>query len=454
MMTIGANAATEKGAFPPGMGNAYLFAAFNALSFQIIINSPMVLYAKSLGASATVLGIIVGMMPLLVVFQIPAAHYVGRVGYRRFVYAGWGTRVMFIFFMALVPLTAMFLSAATQISLLLMLLFGYNLSRGISSAGWLPWITALVPGDIRGRYLARDAACISIASFGVFLLAAFWLGAQPQPWQFAVLFAFSAFMGTTSLSFLKRIPEVEVPPERRVSNVPVPWMEMLAFPPFRKILKAVIAWSFAYGGLTAFTVAFLKVQIGMPERTILLVNSVFFLGGLSSLWFLGSRLDHFGSKPVLTFSIFLWLMIVAVWGFVAGKALPFSLGLMLVLHFAMGLFAALVNMANTRLVMAVVPVMGRDHFFALFSVLSNVVLGLSPVFWGLLIDAVGGVSRLQGWLEWNRFTVFFGGVGAGLLVTLYFVRRLEEPQAASLEHLLHDILIQSPQRVFLRLWPR
>ena len=453
-MIISAEAAKEKVAFPPGMGNAYLFATFNALSFQIIINSPMVLYAKSLRATATVLGIVVGMMPLLVVFQIPAAHYVGRVGYRRFVYAGWGTRVMFIFGMALVPLTWRFLTPATQISLLLMLLFGFNLSRGISSAGWLPWITALVPGEVRGRYLARDAACVSMASFTVFLLAAFWLGTHPKPWQFAALFAFSAAMGATSLIFLKRIPEIEVPPERRVSNVPVPWAEMLRFPPFRKILKTVVAWSFAYGGVTAFTVAFLKEQIVMPERTILLVNSLFFVGGLSSMWFLGLRLDHFGSKPVLTFAIFLWLLIIAAWALIAGKLMPFNLGFILGLHFVMGLFAALVNMSNTRLVMAVVPVMGRDHFFALFSVLSNVVLGLSPIFWGLLIDAVGSMQMPYLWLEWNRFTVFFVGVIGALLASLYYVRHLEEPHAASLEHLLHDILIQSPQRVFLRLWPR
>src|SRR5437773_6185344 len=88
------NTQTEKVSFPPGLNNAFLFATFNALSFQIVIGSPMVLYAKSLDASATVLGIITGMMPLLVIFQIPAAHYVSRVGYKRFVYAGWGMRVI------------------------------------------------------------------------------------------------------------------------------------------------------------------------------------------------------------------------------------------------------------------------------------------------------------------------------------------------------------------------
>src|SRR5207247_3152462 len=94
-----------KASFPPGMANAFVFATFNALSFQIVLGSPMVLYAKTLEASATVLGMIAGMMPLLVIFQIPAAAHIARVGYKKFVYAGWGTRVTFIFGMALVPLT-------------------------------------------------------------------------------------------------------------------------------------------------------------------------------------------------------------------------------------------------------------------------------------------------------------------------------------------------------------
>ena len=65
---------TETEVAPVGLKNAYLFATFNALSFQIVLGSPMILYAKGLGASATVLGIIAGMMPMLVIFQIPAAQ--------------------------------------------------------------------------------------------------------------------------------------------------------------------------------------------------------------------------------------------------------------------------------------------------------------------------------------------------------------------------------------------
>jgi len=180
--------------FPPGLHNAYLFSVFNAFSYQIVLSSPMVLYAKTLGASATVLGIIAGMMPLLVIFQIPAATHIPRLGFKRFVFAGWGARVMFIFVMALVPLTGIFLKAESRLALMLALLFGFNLSRGISSCAWLPWITALVPAPLRGKYLARDAAVQSLASFITFLLAAGCLAGNPRSWQFAVLFVFSAVM--------------------------------------------------------------------------------------------------------------------------------------------------------------------------------------------------------------------------------------------------------------------
>ena len=439
---------------PPGLNNAYLFAVFNALSFQIVLNSPMVLYGKTLGASATVLGLIAGMMPLLVIFQIPAAQYINRVGYRKFVYAGWGTRVMFIFGMALVPVAGAFLNAASQLALLLALLFGFNLSRGISSCAWLPWISQLVPAGVRGRYLARDAACVNLASCFTYLLAAACLGGSPQPWQFATLFAFSAVMGAASLNFLKRIPDCAPPENSETSRGPVPWGEIVRHAPFQKLLWAAGAWSVAYGGLTAFTVVFLKTETSMNESTILAVTSVSFLGGLCSLWFLGSRLDHLGSKPVLAFSFVTWLAIIAGWGALAGGAVPVRLGMILALQFLMGLFAALVQMSNTRLAMAVIPMMGRNHFFALYSVLTSLALGLSPILWGLLIDAVGGFHAHGLGLDWNRYSIFFAAAGLVMLATLPLARRLEEPQAASMEVLLKEILVQSPQRVWLRLWPR
>jgi MFS family permease len=438
---------------PHGIHNAFMFAAFNALSFQIVQSSPIVLYAKSLGAKATVLGIIAGMMPLLVISQIPAASYINRIGFKRFVLAGWSTRVIFVFGIALVPLAGSFLDKGNQLALLIGLLFCFNLSRGISSCAWLPWITALIPGPVRGRYLSIDQAVLNFASCIVFLIGALLLGSEPGPWRFSALFLFSAISGAISLSFLKRIPDAPVDEEPK-SQTRVPWLAMLRHPPFWKLVRAVVGWSVAYGGMTAFTTAFLKAKVDMPEGEILMLSSVTFIGGLSSLWLLGSRLDHLGSKPVMTFALAAWVAVMGGWVAVAGGRLPAALGIVLLLQFLMGLLAALVTMAASRLAMAVIPVMGRNHFFALYSVLGSVTLGLAPIGWGILIDAVGEHHWQWLGLDWNRYTIFFAAAGVAFAVALVLSRRLQEPEAASMDALLKELLIQSPQRFLLRFWPR
>lgn len=440
-------------AFPAGLSNAFLFATFNALSYQMVLGSPMVLYAKSLEASATVLGLIAGMMPLLVIFQIPAANHVARIGYKRFVYAGWGMRVMFIFCMALIPLAGFFLNTATQLVLLLFLLFGFNLSRGISSAAWLPWITTLVPLAVRGKYLARDATCGHVASCAAFLLAGACLGQSSRPWQFALIFAFSAVMGSVSLIFLKRIPDV-TPPEREITaKIAVPWRAIAAHPPFRKLLRLSVAWSFAYGGIATFTVAYLRVEAGLAEGTIMLVTALAFLGGLAGLAYFESRTDRLGSKPVLTFCLALWLVILVGWLAFSGRLIRPNLLLVILLELTMGFAYALVNMNNTRLAMVIAPEMGRSHFFALFSVVGNLTLGITPILWGLLIDGFRHVRvNVAGW-ELNRYSLFFLGTLAAFMITLAFCRKLDEPRALDIDELLGDIL-RTPQRLWLRLWPR
>jgi len=440
--------------FPAGLHNIYFFVIFNALSYQLILSSPMVLYAKSLGASATVLGIISGMMPLLVIFQIPASKHLARIGYKRFVFAGWGTRTLFIFGMALVPLTGKFLDATTRLSLMLLLLFVFNLARGISSCAWMPWITSLIPTSLRGRYLVRDAACQNIGSLVVFLIAAICLGAQPEAWRFALLFGFSAMMAAMSLNFLRRVPEAATPAEVKTSTTPVPWRAIATYSPFRKLIFVNIAWSVAIGGMNTFIVDFLKAKSTLTEREIMLTTSVSFLGGLSSLWFLGSRLDRLRSKTVLTFFVLAWLSILCGWILIAGKIFAPLVGLVLCLQFVMGLSSSLANMAMTRLAMAVIPPMGRNHFFALYSVLGNVTLGLSPIFWGLFLDGFRSFNMSWHGLEWNRFSLFFLVASLVFMVALIFCRRLEEPQAASMEELVRDILEQSPLRPWLRFWPR
>ncbi len=209
-----------------------------------------------------------------------------------------------------------------------------------------------------------------------------------------------------------------------------------------------------FGGLNTFIVSFLKTESGLAERDIMLLVSTSFIGGLSSLWLIGSRLDRLGSKPLLNFSMLAWICILTGWVLISGKIFEPMIGLILTLQFFMGLGSSLVNMSMTRLLMAVAPPMGRNHFFALYSVTGNVTLGLAPIFWGVFIDALRPVHLQWQGMEWNRFSIFFLAAGLIFALTLFLCRRLHEPQAASMEELFKDILQQSPLGFLFRIRPR
>jgi len=444
----------------PNLQPAYWFSAFNALSFQVVLGGPMVLYAKTLGASATVLGVVAGMMPLLTISQIPAAAFVDRIGYRRFVIGGWSTRILFIFLMALVPLAGTVMSPVARLAALLGLLFCFNLSRGISSCAWLPWITGLVPIESRGRYLAGDQACSNSASFVCFLTVAAllgagsWFPAPPQEWQFSIAFLFSALMGTLSLTFLKRMPDTPVPADSASGKGPVPWLALASHPPFRRLLELDAVWSLAYGGLTTFIVAFLKSGSNLGDGRILALMSVQFLGGLGALWFGGRRLDLHGSKPAFGFIMLAGSMVGLGWFLFASRIVTPHPGTVLLLILPLGLLNALFSAANNRLAMAIVPRQGRNHFFALFSVVWQVTLGLSPILWGLFIDLVGDSGGRWLGMDWNRYSLFFALVMFAFGAAFLQSRRLEEPKAAGVETLLRELFVQEPQRAFSRLLGR
>lgn len=448
-----ADAAIPESGFPPGLHNAFIFASCNALSFPIVFGSPMVLYAKSLGASATVLGILAGMMPLLVILQIPAARHVPRFGYRIFVLLGWGLRTVVYFALAVVPLLGV-LDPGTRLALVLVLMFFFTMLRGISSCAWLPWITSMISAGVRGRYLAIDYACVQLSGFVVVLGASWWLGVNPSPLRFAGLFLFGALAGLASLFFLWHIPETAPPEAVQESATPVPWKDLLLHPPFRKVLAFAMIWAAAFGGIAPFTVAWLKTEAAMPEDWILQVTAISYLGGLAAVWMTNRRLDAFGSKPMMSLAMVLWVGIMGTWLALSRGSLPVSNSVLVPLHIAMGFAGALVGMSMLRLVMGSIPEMGRSHFFAIFSVTANVAMGASPIIWGVVLDVLRESGFVQARWGITNYSVFFSGVGLMLLLGLFLCLRLSEPAAVPMNRLLRDILIDSPQRLWLRFWPR
>lgn len=436
---------------PVGIGNVFAFAGFNALSFQMIIGSPMVLYAKTLDASATTLGLIAGMLPILVILQIPAARFVDAAGYKKFVLSGWSVRTVFVALMAVVPFTGAVLSSEARLVLVLVLLLGFNISRGISSCGWLPWITSIIPAASRGKFLTREGAMVNIASIGAFWLAAGVLGSEPRPWQFASLFLFSAVCAAVSLLFLRSIPEE--PPIESQKVAPRPRLAtMLRERPFRRLLELNLVFALAGGGVLTFLVAWLKSQVNWPEHHILMLTSVVFVGALLNQMLLARFLDRFGSRPLLITGLSVLLLLLGTWTLIAGGVLAPLTPLVALLMLVLGIGGSMVNLANVRLAMLTVPESGRSHYFAVFSVVNSVSLGVAPLIWGILIDATSGLSKMfvGGRFELNSWSLLFALLTVLYVASVLVSTRIVEPRSVRWEAVMRLMLHRSRVRYWLR----
>ena len=405
--------------YPPGALNVNGFSFFNAVSFQIVLGAPVILFAKSLGASSFVLGTIAALTPLLNILQLLAARFLHRVGYKRFLLCGWGARTFFTFCIAVLPLLPG-LSIPTRLGLLIAALFCFNLLRGFSAGAWLPWLTALVPAPVRGRFLSRDNAFMHLGCLAALLLSAWVMTGSVEADEYAAVFGIGLLSALVSLWFVHRIPEVESAEDRKQSGVAVPWGAMLRFPPFAKLLWFTTIYMAVIGSLGVFTVEYLVVRGKFAESTILLLSASSFVGALAGLAITAPRLDATGSKPWLRHGLVIMALVILGWFFLASGLLPGWPALVAALNFFGGLAGAIFGVANTRIMMGSVPAMGRNHFFALFTVVSGLGLGGAPMVWGAMLDTLGTLDVVLGVMTVNRYSVYF----AALVVLAWLALRL------------------------------
>ncbi len=438
---------------PAGVGNAYAFQVFNTMSYTIVLSTPMVLYFKKLGASATVLGIVLALPSLLNVLQIPAARFVEAMGYRAFVLYGWTVRATLVLGMAAVAGLPEKIDAPTRTALLLFLLFAYNASRGISLCGFLPWVTQWIPEGVRGHYVSRDQLSSALATLGAMILAAFYLLRREAQYAYGLLFFASFVTAIISLWFLRRIPDVPVP--RSPDNAePVPYREMLFYPPFFKLLVYNAIFLIAQAGSGVFWIPMLRVSFAATDSLILWMMVLSSAIQAACLWVSGPLVDRVGSRPVLGLATLLFAIHLGCWCSVAARILPFNFVAILLVQITAGISISLFNLANTRLVMATVPSMGRSHFFALYTVVISIVSGVFPILWGILLDTLAGWG--SGWSrwQWNQYSVAYTAAAVITIVALVLRNALSESRAMTTDEFLRELLVETPSRAINRLLAR
>jgi MFS family permease len=423
METAGTN--PQQGEPPRSARNAHWFQFFNAINFQIMMGAPIILYAKSLGATSTVLGVLAAFTPLMTIFQLPAARFLDRIGYKEFILMGWGLRTVFVFLVGLIPLLV-FLEPTAKLVLMVAFLFVFNLLRGISSAAWMPWITALIPAPARGRFLSWDQFLMHVGCFVALLVSGLIMSGPVEDWEYAAVFMVAAAGGGASLFFIRRIPGITRGETTKRSAHPVPWRAILGYRPFRALMVFNLAFMVVIGTLGVFTVEFLREIPGFGVDQVIYLSAISFIGAMLFGPLIGQRIDRVGSRPVMAMALLLFAGVVLGWWVLSVGLWPATPWFVALLNFTAGTAGAIFHLANTRLTMLTMPEMGRNHFFALFTVITSLGFGAAPVFWGVTLDSLGTLEVVTGALTWRRHSFYFLIIFIATLATLFLLRRLVE----------------------------
>jgi len=437
---------------PKDIHNVYIYEVFNTASWSVVLGSPMLLYFQHLNATATILAISACLAPVLNILQMPAAQFVERVGYRRFVLSGWTTRSIVVIGMALVAFLPDSVDRATRMVAMLSLSLVYNTMRGISVCGFLPWFTHIVPESRRGEFLAKDQLAGALAAIACLFVCGSLLHLHAW-YSFGIVFSMSAVSAFTSLSFLRRIPDVPV--EKITSNpVPMPWREMFFYPPFFKYVRYNVVINMALGASGVFWVRYFRIFLDRSESYVLFFAGFSTVAIAASLFLVGPLIDRAGNKPALTASGLLLICHFSGWACVAAGIIPFNTIVLCIQIFTSGLGGALWNLANVRTVMGIVPHMGRPHFLALYSVASNLTVGLVPLLWGPVMDCLNHWHVAWGYWQWNSYSLFYCTLAFIMGIGLLMLRAVVEPVTMTWDVFMTELLVKTPSRAVSRLISR
>ncbi|MEI6211895.1 MAG: MFS transporter [bacterium] len=423
---------------------ALAFEVVNTCSWSAVLGAPLMLVLKSLGASATVLGLAVAMLPLTGALQLGGARLLPHYGYRSLMLRGWMARTVMAGLMAGVILFSPYLGTTCAMWVFLLLLAGFTTLRGVASCAWLPWITQLVPEAQRGHYLAWVGALTQATLIVCGLSYAAIFAALPGPCGFAIVFGWGCLTGFAASWVMSRIPDAPIEAEGDLGCVP--WQVMLSYRPFKLLLGCSLLFHIALAALGLLWVPVLRDLYHQKDSLIAMLPVIASSTQLLLLPLLGPLVDRTGSRPFMLVSLLVWVLHAGLWAGLAASLLPMSWPALIAIQVTAGIAGGALGLASQRLLMGTVPAQGRSHFFAMYSVTAALGQGVAPILWGLALDG------LATWHLWtlNIHALIYLAAGLLLAAAALACLRLSEPRALGTVEFLRELFVHTPRRALAR----
>ncbi len=373
--------------FRPGL----LFGFFNAMTWQIGIGTPMVLFCEVLGASAFQVGLAYSFVFILTPIQIAATTLLPRFGYKKVMLGGWASRSVFL----VVPVWLAIVAPRWGVQpwmapALVGSVFWFCFFRTIGAASIMPWLYAILPPKARGRYFGSDQF-ISGVSGVLTLLVSVSLFARLEIFT-ALLIQYGVALAGSYMSFmsLRRLPEAPKPEPISLGKL---WRDtprhMFQPSAFRRFLWLAVGYAVLTTPIPPFLAYFLKVGPQLGAGQIMSFEVLRYCGVIVAAGLIRRRIDQKGARPFFLLSMMLYLVVGGGWSaYIMGWWQV--VGGIYVAYFVLGLAAACWTIANLKYLAQVVEEQERTIMVSVQGAVTACMGGLSPILWGLVLKSEAG----------------------------------------------------------------
>ncbi|MDG2305770.1 MAG: hypothetical protein P8R42_14230 [Candidatus Binatia bacterium] len=401
--------------FRPG----FWFGGFNGVTWMISLGTPMVLLAQHLGASAFQVGLASSFVFLLLPIQIVATAALPSLGFKRQMVLAWLVRTVFL----VIPLGLVWVEFDApqpwMPALLVTSVFGFCVCRAFGTAAHLPWMAAILPLELRGKFFATDQAITSVVGVGTLLTCAALFASLSARTAFGIVYLAAAMGAVLAVWNLSRLPSAPAPAALPLRAMAGHALELCMSPGrFRHYLLLMLTGSFVTSSLVAFTVYYLKTVRGLPSSEILLFTAAQFGGQIFGTASIRHQIDHVPLRRFFQIAVAMVAVVDLFWlALLNGvDGLVPWLG---VAYFIFGMGVAMTNVTHATYLPELSPEKDRPITIAVFTAALGLLAGLAPMLWGLALKNSGPVPGMNV----DHFLLFFGvGITLSLSLLVLFSR--------------------------------
>jgi MFS family permease len=403
----------------------YFFGGFNGLTWMMTFGTPMVLLLERLGGSTFQIGLTSSFVFILYPLQILATALLARLGFQRQMVLAWCLRAIFLLVPLAIAIRAPVEPAPWMANSVVAAVFGFCVFRAFGVAAHIPWLAAILPDEVRGRFFATEGAIVSAVGVVALLSCAVLFWALSPYSAFRVVFGVAIFGSAMAVARLLRLPPGPRPAPSPVRAM-IPEIRRLCLEPglFRQYLGITAVGSVVGTSFSAFTIYYLKSEAHLESSVVLGFTAAQFGGQIVGSFSVRRFIDRIPLRQLMQVSQLIIAVVLAYWVFILTTN---SLWLAPVAfsYLVIGTALGISNTAHYTFVPELSSEENRPVTMAIFGAVAGLLQGLGPVLWGLALrtgDAVPGVHE-------GRFLFFFllgiglTGLSIWLLASLPEVRR-------------------------------